>query len=248
MEVILSNFRGAIPVPRHMRRTVAGDLCGDPDDAPLAAWFNHCLPATNQNGPSCVGQAWANWLELMLRCYVGRGVLAPGEQIDGEAIWRRGRELFWGGTLDDGLYLSHGFHAMLDLGILPPGTELVQVAQDWRSIGRALLHTPLVQGHVVHEGWLHPDPRNGCLDHAPAPVGNGAGHATLCVGRLVKDGQRYRAGQNSWGTSWGWHGLFVLTDEEDAEGRMNDGPYTAVLPDDWTSYPGWRKAVTRQKT
>jgi hypothetical protein len=213
------------------------------DDAPLYSWLDYALPTYNQAGPSCVGQAWANWLELMLRRYVSRTVLKPGEQLSGEQIWKRGRELYHGGDLRGGLKIPQGFVALRDLGFIPPDSRLIEIAPDWSSVGAALYATPLVQGHHVHAGWQTPAPQSGCLDHQPAPTRADGYHATLRIGRLVQDRTRFYLSQNSWGPSWGWHGCFLMTEAEDQEGRMQDGPYTIALPAGWEAWQGWKGAL-----
>jgi hypothetical protein len=237
------NWQGAIaadpaeilPVPTLRASTAIGD-------APLFCWFRYCLPTYNQIGPSCVGQAWANWLELMLRRYSETEPFKPGQQISGEMIWRRGREMFYQ-NMDSGLLLPQGFDAMRDLGFIPPESQLLAVDPNWESTGHALLGTPLVQGHHVHKGWANPDPASGCIDHSGMPTQADGYHATLRIGRLIQDGIRFTVNLNSWGPAWGWHGLFVMTEAEDAECRMEDGPYTANLPAGWQQWEGWKEGV-----
>lgn len=215
------------------------------DGPPPSTWLPHAVPAENQNGDSCVGHAWANWIELMLRRHCGRQVLAEGEQIDGDAIWKYGRQRFWHGDLHGGLYLDQGFWACKELGLLPPGAELVQCLRGWRDQGVALEIAPLIVGHAVHDGWWKPDPKSGCLDHAPVAAGRNGYHATCRIGRLIQGDTHFYQGLNSWGSDWGWHGTFLMTESEDAEGRMSDGPYSAALPQGWESWEGWRAAIIR---
>ena len=224
-----------------MRLTASGAA----PEAPIFCWFRWCLPTVNQNGASCVGQAWANWLELMLRRYAEEDPFQPGEQISGEQIWRRGRELFYGGDMSDGLELPEGFEAMLSLGLIPPDSQLLAVDPDWASVGYALMSTPLVEGHKVHRGWASPNRQSGCIDHSPRPIRADGYHATLRIGRLEQDNTRFYVSQNSWGPSWGWHGLFLMNEAEDKEGRVPDGPYTANLPAGWTDWEDWKKGVVR---
>lgn len=217
--------------------------------APLG-WFDRIVPAINQTGDSCVGQGWANWVEAMLRNDLGRAALKIGQQIDGYAIYRRGREMFWNGTLDGGLYLPQGFAAAVDLGILPADSQLVDVnaecGDDLFAICRRLAKTPLVQAHKVHPGWYRPNRQNGCIDHTPdADLESTGGHCTLRVGFLVQDETPYWALLNSWG-QWGWHGVGLMTVEEDLEGWLYDGPYTVDLPARWYMDGGWRKYITTE--
>jgi len=212
-----------------------------------ANWFEYALPAINQNGPSCVGQAWANWMECMLRKYLGP-VFPMGKQIEGELIWRTARKMFWGGNLDGGLYLHQGFAAMMELGILPPGSQLVALpAADWDAVSEQLVSTPIVQSHHIHPGWFRPDPVSGLIGHASTPGDSDGYHATLLVGTGMHDASAYRVGLNSWGTDYAHHGFFVMTDAEWFEGICPDGLYTASLPANWTEWTGWKKAVVEVK-
>lgn len=204
------------------------------------AWYDYCLPAQNQNGPSCVGQAWANWLECMLRRYVGRDRFAFGEQIDGELIWRRGRKLFWGNKMNGGLYLHQGFAAMMDLKMLPPGSMLSRVAPDWFSVSETLSKTPIVQAHHVHTGWYRPHKISGTISHTESPSEADGYHATLLIALGHHEGTPYRVGQNSWGKDYGRHGYFVMTEKEWFEGACPDGLFTAILPIGWERWPGWK--------
>lgn len=248
-------WTGVIPFGRPRR---SPRVAGVPSHRPPATsnlpspigWFDRIVPTINQHGDSCVGQGWANWFEAMLRNDLGRAALKLGEQIDGYAIWKRGREMFNNGDLNGGLYLPQGYAAMIDLGMIPTDSELIDVNAeaegDLFKICSRLKKTPLVQGNMVHKGWFNPNPRNGCIDHRPdANEDPEGGHCTLRVGFLVQDETPFWAFQNSWG-EWGWHGIGTMTVEEDLEGWLFDGPYTIELPPDWIQHGGWRKFVTKE--
>lgn len=235
----------AIPPPRDRVRVRTRFWTRLVGAAPATNWFEWLAPTTNQRGESCVGQAWANWMECMLRRYVGKAALAPGEQLDGWAIWKKGREMFWNGSLDGGLYLAQGFAAAVELGILPCAARLARVSPHAADLAAALADTPLVQGHLVHEGWYRPLPLNGCLDHAPAPTDAAGGHATLLAGVLRQRGGLYWPFLNSWGADWGWNGLGLMSTEEWQEGWIGDGPVTAILPRGWETHRGWREHIVR---
>lgn len=192
-------------------------------------WFEWCLPTYSQNGESCVGHSWANWIECVARKRMGDSFIPRGLQVNGEAIWKRGREMFWGGDMTGGLYLDQGCLAAVDLGILPPLATPVRVDRTVSAQSMQLTRTPLVVGHAVHAGWFNPSQENGCIDHAPRPTGADGYHATLRVGLLLQNGVWFFAGQNSWGAEWGWRGYFLMTAAEDIEGAMQDSPWTCDL-------------------
>lgn len=216
-----------------------------PEDVPPPfGWQNWAVPTINQNGPSCCGQAWANWMEMMVRRYIGMDALKEGEEIDGYAIWKRAREMFYNGSLAGGLSLNEGFEAMLDMGILPPGSMLVDIAPLTDAICLALQETPLVQGHIVHSGWYDPNPENGCIDHTGHPGPGDGGHATCLIGHTIQKGRIYFVSQNSWGKDYGMAGYFTMSEDEWFEGYIGQGPCTASMPDGWEKWDGWRKFVT----
>jgi hypothetical protein len=208
-------------------------------------WFGDLVPTISQHGPSCCGQAWANWMECMVRRYVDRDALKQDEQIDGYAIWEHGRKKYWAGDMSGGLYLWQGYQAAVDMGVLPPFSALAHIPDDPFAVRRALDISPLVQGHVVGQGWTNPNPRNGCIDHAVYPKPGDQGHATLRLGLLVQDDKVYYPLLNSWGRSWGWEGLGIMSASYSEQTRIDDDVYTAFLPSGWTDWRGWRDYVTR---
>lgn len=212
-------------------------------------WFNEAIPTINQHGPSCCGQAWANWLEMMLRRYhpEGRGVLKEGEQLDGYAIWKHGRKMFYDGIETGGLYLPQGFHALMDLGMLPPGTALFSISTDRNAIFKALAATPLVQGTIVGRDMDFPNPENGQIDESIIPsIRVDGAHATVIMAGLIQNEEPFLCAQNSWGSDYGWDGYFTMTMDHWYSVWIGDGPYTALLPFHWWEWDGWRKYVTRE--
>lgn len=208
-------------------------------------WEDFAVPTINQHGPSCCGQAWANWLEMMLRRYIGRDALKTGEQIDGYAIWKRAREIFYNGNLAGGLFLGQGFLAAMDLGLFPEGTILVDVEPSLEAIHEQLRISPMVQGHIVTDGWYEPNPQNGCLDHSKLPKPGDGGHATCLMGLDAGESTDFIVSQNSWGGDYGFYGYFTMEWGFWRECYIGEGPCTAVLPRGWESHDGWRKYMTR---
>lgn len=235
---------GCLARPSNLHRA-AGALRSAGELPEAVGWQDYAVPTINQHGPSCCGQAWANWMEMMLRRGIGRDALKEGEQLDGYAIWKRGRELFNGGDLEGGLYLDQGFYAMLDLGIVPPESVLVEIDPDVLAITARLQLTPMVQGHIVAKGWYDPNPENGGLDESIPPRPGDGGHATCLMGFTPQDTQPFIVSQNSWGDDYGLHGYFTMSWNYWMRCYLGSGPCSADLPEGWKSWDGWRKYVTR---
>lgn len=218
-----------------------------PGSCDVRYWSDYATPADDQGPePSCVGRAWAGWVECMVRRYIGVRAIPPGFQIDARAIWRRGRELFWGGSLTGGLWIPQGLQAAVDIGVLPPGSTAVRIGLDWASVGASLCQTPLVQAHAVSEGWYNPSAENGCLDHAASPdAGRHGYHCTLLLDRMTRESKFYLFA-NSWGTQWGWNGLGLIEVRLWARSLMNNGLFSASIPGDFSSWRGWEKHVVKE--
>ncbi len=213
-----------------------------PAAASVTGWADFAVPSDCQgDDPSCVGFAWANFVELMVRRYVSRDAIPAGCQIDGRAIWARGREMFWRGRMDGGLWLSQGFEAAADLRIFPAGSGAVRIAPDWRSIGETLLSQPIVMGTATWAAWHEADATNGAI--APRFRRNLENHATLLVERLVQGDGEHGLFQNSWGSDWGWHGLGCLRFDAILRALMRSGFYAANLPERWAGHRGWEKYI-----
>lgn len=211
---------------------------------PYSAWTRHAIPTYSQTYPACVGHATANWIEMMLRKHVGRDVFKKGQQIDGDAIWRKGRQMFYPREKVEagGLLMDHGFRAAIELGILPPDSGVVCVRLDVGMISRMLRTEPVLQGTAVHRGWETPDPKNGQIPFKlPDPQ---AGHATVIVGVLEQDGDSYILFQNSWGAQWGMGGFGLMRADQWEQCLL--GPVCVCkLPDDWVAWQGWKDFVIR---
>ena len=198
-------------------------------DEPLKHWIRQCVPTYNQKGDSCVGEGWANYVEIIVRSYVAMDAIPRGMQLNGYAVWAEAKRLFYNNVLNGGLQLYEGFYALQSLGWIPEDTELVEVGEDWISQGKALMDAPLVVGHMVHQGWFDPNPENGCLDHAPLSAKEVGGHCTCRIGRHVQKDRRFYSALNSWGPDYANYGIFLM-DEEMDENTILDTPYTIYIP------------------
>lgn len=242
----MNQWRGALRTPRNTPSVPAASATAISEIPTPIGWFDACVPTINQHGPSCCGQAWANWMECMVRRYVGRDAIPRGYQIDGYAIWAYGRQRYWNGDMSGGLYLWQGFHAGLDMGVIPPYSALAHIPDDPFAVRRALDLSPLVQGHIVGQQWADASPVNGCVDHSEYPSQQDQGHATLRIGLVIQANTVYYPLLNSWGESWGWNGIGLMSARYSEVTRLDDEVYTALMPTNWTDYRGWRDFLTKE--
>lgn len=210
---------------------------------PYSAWAKVAIPTYSQRYDDCDGHATANWVEMMLRRHVGRSVFADGEQINGEAIWRHARKMFFPNEPVEGggLYLEHGFLAAIDMGILPPDSGVTTVHLDIGMVSRMLRTEPVLQGNAVHNGWSRAKSNGQIPLDLPNPK---AGHATVIVGVLKQGDHYYVMFQNSWGATWGYGGFGLLRDDQWEQCLL--GPVAVCkLPDNWTEWKGWMDYVIK---
>ena len=212
------------------------------DLPPDLGWYKYAVPTTRQTAYTCVGDAWANWLEMMIRRYIG-DVIPQGMQIDGTAIWTESRNHDYNGNMAGGLYLEQGFYAAQRLGILPPDATLETLAPDREDICAALLTTPIVQGQIVAPGMLETNPENGGVDESkpPAPSAYAAGHATVLMANAVQNGRMFYTAQGTWGQQYGYKGYFTMSERFWQLCYPGDLLMTANMPCGWTQYQGWIK-------
>lgn len=197
---------------------------------PMNDWYNWIVPTYSQKYDSCVGHAWANWLECMLRRYIRRDIISANRQINGDCIWMHARKKHWGGVMKGGIFIHQGFEAMVDLGWIPEDAILVEVPADFETYNNVLADTPVVQGHQVTSGWFEADPENGCIAHTMKPSMSRMGHATCGISTTIKAGIPFRGLLNSWGDNWGWHGIGLMTDKYWTATALDDIVYTIALP------------------
>lgn len=221
-------------------------LWADSDVVPQSHLTRFVIPTDNQHHfPACAGFATANWVEIMLRKTHGHAILKPGEQIDGMAIWRKARRMFWAHEPVDsgGLFMDQGFRAAVALGILPQDTVVEMVNLGVADLSRKLCDQPVLQGTTVSKAWSDPNPQNGHITFAVPEPG---GHATCIIGVLEQENNHFILFQNSWGERWGWHGYGML--RSDLWARNLLGPLaTARLSHRWQLWNGWRDYVVTVK-
>lgn len=246
--------------PSHWQGCKRGSrLLSRPLSAPVVAnaqpfaWYEWENPTEDQgNVPSCAGHAWANWMELMIIRYVSKTALSPEDQLDADAVYYRACDMYRNGDYANGIYLEEGFMAMMDLGIIANGSVLMEVQSSWDAIATQLHSTPIVQGHVVDQGWFDPyvNKDNGCLDHTAPSSSQAGGHATVCDAALDQvSGEttiRFAGIMNSWGKPWGMNGHGVMTHDRWNNVRIAP-PYAVDMVVDWEEDRGWEKYVIGRK-
>lgn len=240
-----SYWRGVLPEPALPGIDETGIIRAKEPCLTYFDWYPYMRPSINQSGESCVGWSWAHWFTAMIIRYSGEDVFDMGWYLDGNKIWERGREMFWNGDKQGGLYLPQGARAMADLGIIPSNSVIMRVAQDWESVGLALLDSPIVQGHAIHPGWFRPDSLSGCIDHGPMASGSNGYHATCRCARLRQEHDRFYVLQNSWGNNWAFSGYGLMSESEDREGIMTPGLYTIRMPADFIGSTTWLRYLKK---
>ncbi len=188
---------GQVPVPE--------------DDGGMRDWYLETVPTDAQVLPSCVGRSVAQLLMMLRRRKEGRKAITRATVIDGDKIWRRGREMFYGGDMSGGLLLHHGVLAAEDLRYIKKGSyQMIRPANDLDEIDRYLSISPLMQGTATWPAWDWPDGKNGQI--ARGVPNRYAGHATVIVDVQRRNGHRYNVFANSWGPKWGRYGYGILTE------------------------------------
>jgi hypothetical protein len=204
-------------------------------------WARYCVPAETQHWPSCAGHGWANWKEIMLRYKLGLGVLKPFEQISGDAIWRRGREVFYGDQ-NGGLTIGQAFEAAMDLGIFVPGSELKTLSRHEALYGDQFLRTPFVDAHDVSAWETHGVQDNGQVFEGGTPNGTG-GHCTVRISRMLQRERNFVQYLNSWGPTFGWNGCYTMSAEFDDDISLESRLYYVQEPEGWEKDSTWKKWI-----
>ena len=203
-------------------------------------WTEYIVPSDDQyDESSCVGRAWAGWLEAMIRYTKGKDSIPENYQIDGALIWKHARQKWWRGTYDDGIYVHQGALAAIDLGIVPPDTKLKSYASNWPNLKLLLMKAPVVLGHMITDGWFTTLP-NGCINHTLKGKDSLGGHAILDLETIVNSGQEAVIFQNSWGVKkWGYHGLGIMNSEY-WEKTVDNCLYQMEFQESWNNFDEWK--------
>lgn len=216
--------------------------------SPTFNWSEYALTADDQGRMNtCETRSAMGYLEMHHRRYLGRDCIPKGMQLWDEEVYWTARRMFFPDSpdVDAGLYLGNSFHAMIEMGILPPGTKVRKIELNAYAIAEQLQKTPIVQGHIFHKGWFHLSPQGQIgenYEHHPSM----GGHATVGMQRLEKDSTQYILSQNSHSEEKGFHGYVLMTEEEYAETVM-DNPVVIDLPKGWEDHRGWEKLIIEKE-
>lgn len=176
-------------------------------DTPFVETVSHTkymLPSDNQgNLPACGGYMMANWIEWLMN-KSGR-YISEGYQVDGDAIWRHAREMFWK-NLSGGLYMPQAFLAAVDMGFLVGEYKIISVSE----VMKLLPTRPVCVMLSITDNWYSPKKQNGFIKEGGKLVGN---HFVTMVGATIQDGVEYVHFLNSWGYKWGFNGIATLSYE-----------------------------------
>jgi hypothetical protein len=185
----------------------------------------------------------ANEAEIMLRRFADPESFKIWQQIDGGAIWKRARRMFYGGDMDGGLYIPEAFQAAMEMGIHAPGTQLRAIPRRKALYSPQFELTPFIDGHDV-SGWLKHGIKqeNGQVFEGAYPDGTG-GHCTIHVSRMNQDGQNFWQDLNSWGPKFGWNGCFIMSESQDDITGLDANMYYIDRPDGWEQWDGWKQWV-----
>ena len=218
--------------------------------ANITKWFTATIPTNSQEQtPACESYSTTNVIEMLARYYGADDAIPVGYQIDPTPLFAYARHKTAPNedVNADGLPLGTSLTCAVEMGILPPSTEVIKIGMDIGELHSQLLVAPMVIGVMVSQQWATPNTENGYIKpNEGLDLGSG-GHAVAFMGvrsqmhedAYGKDIQVwYLNFQNSWvledGTPWGWNGYGMLS-----QGNFNynalGNPFSVKITDPWIS-------------
>jgi len=170
-------------------------------DGPDVSWIPRIATGDDQGRHgACALFAMANWSEAVFDRLIG--------SEEALRAYARARELY---NIPDGGGMSfvQAFVVAQEFGWMP-GRDHMQPVDDLTRIA----DQPILCGYKITAAWDNINAA-GCLDHSAPNEPVTAYHATVAVahGSVPGVSDAQVTGQNSWGLSWGFQGLFVMTEE-----------------------------------
>ena len=221
----------------------------------VVKWFTATIPTNSQEQtPACESYSTSNVIEMLARYYGADDAIPVGYQIDPTPLFTYARHKV-APTEDinaDGLPLGASLQCAVEMGILPPSTEVIKIGMDIGEIHAQLLTAPLVMGVMVTQQWSNPNPANGYINNNGLSDTGEGGHAIALMGvrsqmhtdDYGKDIQVwYLNFQNSWviddKTQWGWNGYGMIS-QANFNFNALDNPRSVKITDAWiTDFKKW---------
>ena len=246
------NARNPVTGGFPMRNAMA--LVDDPSRLHTTGRERYAIPTYNQVGSTCGGEGSCNALETAWRAALGDTIVRqvvthvlgePQEwQFDGYKAYMLARRRFYDDQdVNAGLYINEAWQALIDEGILPPGSRIDVLPDDWDAINHSLAHgKPTICAIAVDEGDLNANGENGQIDEETVTEGWLAGHCEAVLNLLVQTGTLFVQDQGSWGREYAWHGL-ILRSAKRVQLAMVDHFHTLELPEGWERWEGLHELI-----
>lgn len=170
-------------------------------------------PTQAQEGPSCGGNATANWWEWALRTDVPEDHLhdlIAGKintlawQLDGDRFWAETRDALAGGGREDGLTMEQ-IARIPKVTAICPLAKILRIGKSWDLRKPAYARAPMVLGLATSEAWAEEG-----IYIRPVLPNPFAGHAILGDGYYVRERTgAFESIYNTW-VPFGDHGHALL--------------------------------------
>jgi hypothetical protein len=215
-------------------------------------WLDYTGTGLNQRWlGACGAYSRVRCFTTHIRATCGLGQMPWGYAIDPLPLWEQAKILD-GSKPYDNVGVSSAkivLQAAIDLGIIPPTTEIQEISLDAKDISNAIQTQPICIAFACHKGFF---PENLAINGAvaeslgPTPLDFMSGHLINCTGLVhsasTDDTRPILYNDETWGPDVGFKGgCFEHLDHMVRCALENIFIYQNV---DWTKWDGWKKFVT----